>query len=68
MEQSPAKKTLLHCQLNMRASAFAFLYRVLYQDVPIATARAEMNEIWEPDGAWRELIDELLAMHDRSPR
>ena len=67
MEQAPDKKTLLHCQLNMRASAFAFVYRVLYEDVPIATARAAMNEIWEPDDAWRELIDELLAARDSSP-
>ena len=27
------RKVLVHCQLNMRASAFTFLYRVIHEDV-----------------------------------
>ena len=29
---------------------FLFLYRVLYQDVPVAQAKADMNTIWKPGG------------------
>lgn len=61
MQSAPDKKTLLHCQANYRASAFAFLYRVIYLDVPLAEAKADMNAIWEPDGAWKKLVDEVLG-------
>ena len=47
LQREPDKKTLLHCQANFRASAFAFLYRVLYQEVPVAVAKADMNAIWQ---------------------
>ena len=30
MERNRDKKTLLHCQVNARATAFSFLYRVIY--------------------------------------
>jgi len=60
MQSAPKKRTLLHCQANYRASAFAFLYRVLYLDVPVAEAKADMNTIWKPDGAWRDLIFEVM--------
>ena len=60
MKHEPEKKTLLHCQANYRASAFAFLYRVLYQDVPASEAREDMLSVWEPEGAWEALILEIL--------
>lgn len=60
MKHEPEKKTLLHCQANYRASAFAFLYRVLYKDVPASEAREDMLSIWEPDGAWETLVQEIL--------
>jgi protein tyrosine phosphatase (PTP) superfamily phosphohydrolase (DUF442 family) len=66
--QQPDKKTLLHCQLNMRASAFAMVYRVVYEGVPLVEAKAEMNEVWQPDGRWRELIFELLQAHGVPPQ
>jgi protein tyrosine phosphatase (PTP) superfamily phosphohydrolase (DUF442 family) len=60
MQSAPEKKTLLHCQANYRATAFAFLYRVIYLDVPLAAAKSDMNTIWKPDGVWRDLIFEVL--------
>jgi hypothetical protein len=67
MQREPDKKTLLHCQANYRASAFAFLYRVIYQDVPVAEAKVDMNSIWQPNETWRGLIFEVLADNDISP-
>ena len=67
MQREPDKKTLLHCQANYRASAFAFLYRVIYQDVPVAQAKADMNTIWQPNETWRDLIFEVLADNGKSP-
>lgn len=67
MQREPAKKTLLHCQANYRASAFAFLYRVLYENVPVEQAKADMNSIWQPNETWRNLIFAVLADNDISP-
>ncbi|MEE4217766.1 MAG: protein tyrosine phosphatase family protein [Xanthomonadales bacterium] len=67
MQQEPQKKTLLHCQANYRASAFAFLYRVLYQGVPVAEAKAAMNSVWQPDETWKELIFDVLHENGISP-
>lgn len=61
MQKAPARKTLLHCQVNFRASAFSLLYRVLYEDVDLAEAKRDMNSVWQPDSAWRDLILEILA-------
>ena len=66
MQRYPYKKSLLHCQINYRASAFSFLYRVLYQDVPVAVAKADMNTVWQPDETWRTLIFTLLKENGKS--
>lgn len=67
MQSAPDQKTLLHCQVNMRASVFAFLYRVIYEDVPVAVAKADMNTVWEPNATWRDLIFDVLQAHGVSP-
>lgn len=63
MQSAPTKKTLLHCQVNMRATVFAFLYRVLYEDVAMAAAWTDMNRIWQPNATWQALIVEVLEAH-----
>ena len=67
MQRDPSRKTLLHCQVNFRASAFAFLYRVLHEGVPLAAAKADMNSVWEPNDTWRALIFEVLERNGISP-
>jgi protein tyrosine phosphatase (PTP) superfamily phosphohydrolase (DUF442 family) len=67
MQRDAARRTLLHCQVNYRASAFSFLYRVLYEGVPVAEAKADMNSVWQPNDTWRELIFEILEENGKSP-
>ncbi|MGB5581367.1 MAG: protein tyrosine phosphatase family protein [Woeseia sp.] len=67
MQRAPRRKTLLHCQVNFRASAFSFLYRVIYEQVPIAEAKQAMNSVWTPNETWRALIFEVLADNGISP-
>lgn len=66
MQRYPDKKSLLHCQVNYRASAFSFLYRVLYEGVDVATAKADMNSVWQPDETWQALIFEVLEENGSS--
>lgn len=67
MQSDTQKKTLLHCQVNYRATAFSFLYRVIYENVPVATAKADMNSVWTPNETWRTLIFAVLGEHGISP-
>lgn len=68
MQRDPDKKTLLHCQINARASTFSFLYRVLEENVPLVEAKADMNSVWEPNETWRALIFDVLEAHGVSPQ
>jgi protein tyrosine phosphatase (PTP) superfamily phosphohydrolase (DUF442 family) len=65
MRRDPTKKTLLHCQLNYRATAFSYLYRVIYQGVEESIARAEMNTVWEPDEVWTNYIENMLKENNK---
>lgn len=67
MQRNTGKKTLLHCQVNARATAFSFLYRVIHDGVPIADAKADMNTVWQPNEVWRDFIFEVLGQNDISP-
>lgn len=68
MQRNTDKKTLLHCQVNARATAFSFLYRVIYQDTPLAEAKADMNTVWQPNEVWRDFIFEVLAQNNIDPQ
>lgn len=67
MQQDPATPTLLHCQMNFRATAFAMLYRVIYEDVPLAEAKADMNAVWTPNVVWTDYIVDILERADIDP-
>jgi protein tyrosine phosphatase (PTP) superfamily phosphohydrolase (DUF442 family) len=67
MQRAPQKKTLVHCQVNFRASTFSFLYRVLYEDIPLAAAKEDMNSVWVPNATWRKLIFDVLEENGVSP-
>lgn len=67
MQRNTDKKTLLHCQVNARATAFSFLYRVIHEDISITEAKADMNTVWQPNEVWRDFIFEVLAQNDISP-
>ena len=57
MDSLRGGKVWVHCVLNMRASAFVYLYRLINLGVPEEEARGPMDEVWEPDGIWRGFIE-----------
>ena len=61
MERNRDYKTLVHCALNMRVSAFVYLYRVLRLGVEESVARADLHRIWQPNPTWQAFIDERLT-------
>jgi ribosomal protein L11 methyltransferase len=60
MDARAGRHTLVHCALNLRASAFVYLYRVLRRGEPPARALADLHAVWQPDPTWQALIDEML--------
>jgi protein tyrosine phosphatase (PTP) superfamily phosphohydrolase (DUF442 family) len=57
------RKVLVHCQLNMRASAFTFLYRVVHEGVPPANAMEALRAVWIPRDQWATFTADVLARH-----
>jgi protein tyrosine phosphatase (PTP) superfamily phosphohydrolase (DUF442 family) len=52
-------KVLVHCRLNYRASAFAYLYQTTQLGIEKSIAQSQMQAIWEPDGTWLKFINEV---------
>ncbi len=67
MRQGPRKKTLVHCQVNFRASSFSFLYRVLFENVDMGQAKDDLDSVWVPNDTWRRFIFDVLEENGRSP-
>jgi protein tyrosine phosphatase (PTP) superfamily phosphohydrolase (DUF442 family) len=60
MQQYADRSIYVHCAANKRVSAFIYLYRQIYQNMPAATALADLEKIWTPNPIWQKFIDELL--------
>ena len=56
MDALRGQPVFVHCVLNMRVSAFCYLYRVQRLGVPEEQARADMLAIWDPDEVWEPFL------------
>jgi len=63
MNSYKENKTFVHCQLNMRASTFVFLYRVTQLGVDKTIAEKDLLKIWTPNKTWQTFIDKVLFLH-----
>jgi len=61
MDRAAGRQTLVHCRVNMRASAFVFLYRVIRLGVDPTAALPPMLCVWTPQGTWREFVNGVLS-------
>jgi len=50
------RKVLVHCQVNMRASAMTFLYRVIVAGEKPEPAYESVARVWSPQGPWKRFI------------
>jgi protein tyrosine phosphatase (PTP) superfamily phosphohydrolase (DUF442 family) len=57
------RKVLVHCQMNMRASAVTFLYRVIYAKDDPAAAWADVKKVWTPKDQWAKFVDDQLRVN-----
>lgn len=59
-----SRKTLVHCQVNLRASSMVFLYRAIVLKEDPRVAYEAVAGVWVPDGPWRRLIEDQLRKHN----
>ena len=55
------ERTLVHCEVNFRASVFGFLYQVIYLGTPVEEAQSLLTRIWIPNETWETFIVSVLA-------
>ena len=60
MDTLDGRRVFVHCAANMRVSAFVFLHRV-QRGASRAEAERDLKGIWNPDGVWRQFINEQLG-------
>ena len=53
-------RTLVHCEVNFRASVFGFLYQVLYEGADVDDAMSLMQSIWVPNNTWEAFIKRVM--------
>ena len=67
MDQNESKKLFVHCVLNMRVSAFVFLYFVIKKQMLPEIAIQNLRKIWEPNEIWQTFMNKaLMANHKES--
>lgn len=52
------QKIFVHCAMNMRVSAFMYLYRTITQQVEPETAQQDLEKIWTPNPIWQTFIEQ----------
>lgn len=60
MREHAGERVLVHCQLNMRASSFVFLYRVLELKEDPDRAYDAVLRVWQPSSQWRGFMRDVL--------
>lgn len=61
LQSFSGKKIWVHCAMNMRVSAFIYLYRRLILKENEEQACFPMREIWSPNDVWQDFIQKVIA-------
>ena|SRR5688572_21375655 len=63
LDANKDKKVYIHCQANMRVSAFVMLYRHIKLGIDFEEAHTPMLPIWNPEQenpVWADFIEDVL--------
>ncbi len=55
-----SQKVWVHCALNMRVSAFIYLYNVLHLGISDEDAKSQLNRVWQPNPIWSDFINKTI--------
>lgn len=65
MNANAETPVFVHCAMNMRVSAFMYLYRRICQHIEDEIAKPDLNKIWTPNPVWSDFIQG--AIHRYQP-
>lgn len=65
LDAQHGKRVLVHCQINLRASSFVFLYRAIVLREDPDMAYDDVLRVWQPAKQWREFIRDTLIARGR---
>lgn len=60
MRTFTGQRVLVHCQMNMRASVFVFLYRAIELGEDPERAYDDVLKVWQPNAIWSRFIRDTL--------
>jgi protein tyrosine phosphatase (PTP) superfamily phosphohydrolase (DUF442 family) len=60
MQENHDRQVFVHCAMNMRVSAFTYLYRVTQRHIDPDIAKAAMDQIWTPNPTWQAFIEQAM--------
>jgi protein tyrosine phosphatase (PTP) superfamily phosphohydrolase (DUF442 family) len=66
LDDCAGQRVFVHCAANLRVSAFVFLHR-LRHGTDRTTAGCDLAKIWQPDGVWREFVNQRLSEMKQPP-
>jgi protein tyrosine phosphatase (PTP) superfamily phosphohydrolase (DUF442 family) len=61
MDAAAGRKVFVHCAMNMRVSAFMYLYRTLRDGADPEAAAADLHRLWTPNPTWQQFLDTAAA-------
>jgi uncharacterized protein (TIGR01244 family) len=54
------KPVFVHCAMNMRVSAFIYLYRRIHDQMSHEAAAQDLHQIWVPNDDWQKFIQHAI--------
>jgi protein tyrosine phosphatase (PTP) superfamily phosphohydrolase (DUF442 family) len=67
LNHNATRRVFVHCAMNMRVSAFVYLYRRIQECVSDEIAKADLHKIWIPNEIWKRFIDKTLEERQFKP-
>jgi protein tyrosine phosphatase (PTP) superfamily phosphohydrolase (DUF442 family) len=64
MNENANRNVFVHCAMNMRVSAFMYLYHRLHDHKSDAQATQDLHQIWQPNETWQGFIEQAIARSD----
>lgn len=61
MQANADKNVFVHCAMNMRVSAFMYLYRIIREHINAEEAKKDLQKIWQPNETWQQFIKKVIA-------
>ncbi|WP_204104836.1 MULTISPECIES: protein tyrosine phosphatase family protein [Spirulina sp. CCY15215] len=68
MDTYSEQKVLVHCAMNMRVSAFIYLYRRIGDRVEEEKAKQDLAKIWTPNEIWQAFMEKVQKYYEEKDK